>query len=125
MKTDELLTELLAEVRGLRGDLASRKPCAGAPIEPAVTTLMRCISDFAEGPRPFSTWELLDAATLPECAALRDAIVTVLGANDATNAKRLGRLLMRNEGVDMGGLTLVRDGEERGVARWRVEGFLD
>jgi len=104
---------LTAEVAGLRAALPIRKP-----VEPsqAEAELVCCIHRFA-GELPFSTWMLLDHCTLPDSGELRDAI---RGAVGSENGKKLGRLLKRLEDVDVGGLQLVRLGNEGGTARWSV-----
>lgn len=108
-----LLEQLVAEVRGLRADLArDRRPLSHlsrddrerlARILPAV--------GGALGSDLFTARELVEHRS----PALRVAL-------HALNAKQLGRLLQRAEGRPLGAFIVQRDGVEVGAVLWRLVG---
>lgn len=119
----DLLLELLGEVRALRGEVQELRSEIRAPRRPGFSTedraLVRAIFG-AVGPRPFTAAEILDYLRPPElkgagaiCAALRAAI-------EVPNSRRLGKLLKRIHGLDVDGLQVVREGEDREGASWSV-----
>lgn len=121
--TDEglgLLRTLLAEQRQLREELQALRSSVergrDKPAPPAgIAEHLRAISAMVEG-RSFSINELLaHAAILSEGKALREVIVGMVGA---LNGKRLGKLLRRIEGQDIGGLRVERVGADRLGAIW-------
>jgi hypothetical protein len=104
----ELLELLLVEIRGLRADLANRREAPRvvtedrqilAAVLPAIAT--------AVGDRLFTVSELQRHARLAEFGSLRAAIERAGGGN------RLGRLLKRAAGYDVGGLRVEHIGEDR------------
>jgi hypothetical protein len=116
----KLLSELIAEIRGLRADLAASAPRAREPIaayDADVVELLRAISSASEG-RKFTVSGLLETISdRAEDRRLRDSIVAALGTVDG---RRLGQLLRRVEGADIDSLSVARVGEGRDGIAWRV-----
>jgi hypothetical protein len=122
-RLESLLELILAEVRGLRADLAASVPRPRKPIaayDRNDAELLRAIASTSEG-RKFSVSELLERVELVEDRAadrrLRQAIVAALGTVDG---RRLGQLLRRVEGADIEQLRVVRVGENRDGIAWRI-----
>lgn len=111
--------ELVAEVRGLRRDLAASAPRAVMPIAACDIELLRAIAATSEG-RKFTVSELLETISdRAEDRRLRNAIVAALGG---VNGRSLGKLLRRVEGSDIEQLRVVRVGEGRDGIAWRIAG---
>jgi hypothetical protein len=105
----EVMRELVAEVKGLRADLAARRgPTPDAQDE----ELLRVIAEHVEH-RVFSAAELVAHAALESAVQLREVL-------RGRNARKLGRVLMRLEGRALNGLVLYRNGEDRNGLVWRV-----
>jgi hypothetical protein len=125
-RLESLLELILAEVRGLRADLATSAsralPPAAAPYDPAAAELLRAIAARSEG--PFTVAELLLRAEVVadrvEDERLRSAIVGALGE---LNGKRLGQLLRRVENTDVDSLCVARVGRARDGVSWCVATF--
>jgi hypothetical protein len=108
--TEALLREILVELRGLRADLAPRRPTPRADFGEH----LRAISAVV-GNRVFSVNELLEFAGLPEGEALRAALVALVGS---LNGRRLGKFMREIEGRDVAGLRVERVGEDRLGIAW-------
>ena len=109
----DLLREIRDEIRGLRADLAGR----GADPRGQHADLaehLHAVAVIVER-RIFSINELLAHAAIPEGEAIRAAIIGMVGS---LNGKRLGKLLRRIEGENIGGLRIERVGEDRLGAAW-------
>ncbi len=78
--------------------------------KPDAATVIAAIAD-AVGQRIFSVTELMHHAAADD--ALRAALAGM-------NAKQIGKLLHKNAGVNFGGCSVERMGEERGGALWRI-----
>ena len=107
-----LLSELVAEVRGLRADLArDRRPAAHAADHVAfMLALGAAVAD-----RAFSAREVNQHAALVD-GALRAA----LAAAGLVNARRIGKFFRTIEGQTIGGLRLDRIGSDSEGVVWRV-----
>ena len=106
-----LLETLIAEVRGLRSDLARDRwpPRVLSRVDcDRLSRLLPAIAG-ALGSDSFASRDLLTH----ESAAVR------LVVHDFT-AKKLGRLLLRAEGVPIDGLRVQRAGVELGVVLWKI-----
>jgi hypothetical protein len=107
-------SEILAEVRALRAELAVR---GARPAPESVAELVRCLSQLPAG-TAFSVAELLEHAQV--VPATRAAIIAAVGA---PNGRKLGKLLRRIEGLDFDGACIVRSGSTREGVSWRLEGL--
>ncbi len=109
-----LLRDIVDEIKGLRSDLAAVERQRSAPRrlsradEEALVALFPALA-AAVGTRTFSVHELHEHARLPvaPAVALRAALAAV------GNPRRIGRLLRRAEGVDVGGYRIVANGHSR------------
>lgn len=111
-----LLEQIAADVRALR-EAAEH----GREIRPQADTsadLLRVIR-AAVGDCVFTCADLVEHAALPTAAELQAAMIAAVGS---TNARRIGKLLRKVEGIGAGGLTVRRVGEDRGGAIWMVAG---
>jgi hypothetical protein len=95
-----------------RGSALSRKDRV------ALSLLLPAIAD-AVGDANFAARDLMNRATAN--ADLRKALAQVLGPLCGDSARPLGGLLKRGAGVAEGGLRVVRLGEVREGAIWKVE----
>ena len=107
-----LLSELVAEVRGLRADLTrDRRPAAHAADHVAfMLALGAAVAD-----RAFSAREVNQHAALVD-GALRAALA---GAG-LVNARRIGKFFRTIEGQTIAGLRLDRIGSDSEGVVWRV-----
>ena len=122
---DDVLRQLVQEVRQLQRRVADlevrpRRRLAGQDHE-AATVLLPVIA-AAIGAQSFVVAELLAlaATAAPGADALRLAIAGAAGPLDAGTGRRLGKLLRRLDGADVGGLTVARIGRESAGAIWCV-----
>ena len=106
--TDDLLRQLLAEVRGLRADLRQ----APAGIDHA-DLLRELRADF--GVAPFTARGLLQLVEDYPDGDLGAVLRRVVNLDDATAAVQLGRLLAAMPGLE-------RAGNKRGVRLYRLRG---
>jgi hypothetical protein len=104
--------ELRLEVRQLRADLAGRR--ARRPSHVEIEAHLAAIASVVGG-RLFSVKELLAHAAIPEGAALRLAIIGMVGS---LNGKRLGKFLRSIEGEEIGAHRIERVGAERDGISW-------
>ncbi len=104
----ELLELLLAEMRGLRADLAPT-----SRVESSVAGLIAKCPGTA---LPFSASDLVDHCHLAQAAALRAALTDACGG--VLDARRVGKLLQRIQGVPQDGVVIRRHGEDREGALW-------
>jgi hypothetical protein len=90
--TDDLLRELVVEVRGLRADLRRKRD------EPALIAAL----DAEFGSAPFTVAGLVSIALEDPCGELAAALEACIDMNacDRARATQLGMLLSRLEGVD-------------------------
>jgi hypothetical protein len=114
---DDLLRELVAEVRGLRADITRRqRRRLFEPDRAALAKLLPIIATAVEY-RVFTVRMLVEHAKLPQATALREAIDAVGGAH------ALGHLLKRSDGCRVAGFVLDSvDGNDRDGRMWRVSG---
>ena len=115
---EAILRELVAEVRGLRADLA-RQPRASTLTREDRARLAAILpaAGGVFGPELFLTRDLFAS----ESAALQLVL-------DGLTAKQLGRLFRRADGQAIDGYLIQRDGSELNTALWRivaVHGFLE
>jgi hypothetical protein len=115
----ELLVEIRDDQRRLLRLFEEARPRVVPKGDPRAGELVLAIEATACG-RAFTSTELIVAASLPEAAALRDAIVATVAR---LNARALGKLLRRIEGCDFDGLSVQRIGDDRGGVLWRVSRF--
>lgn len=103
--SDELLRELIVEVRGLRADLRRQAPADAA-------ALVEALSEFFGG-GPFTSTGVLLAAE--ESPSLADALADVIDMNlpEPARVVSLGKLLATLP-------ELVSAGDRRGARLWRV-----
>jgi hypothetical protein len=104
------LDTLIAEFRKLREVLEGRR----VPRDERHAELVRQVARAA-GEAAFSSSELIRHAQIDE--ALRAAIEACSGLS----GRRLGRLLRRLEGVELGGHAIERCGEDSGGVIWLVK----
>ena len=107
----ECVVELLREIRDLLRRAEDRATGRRVPRDDRHVALVRAIAGAARG-LAFTSAELIAHAQVE--GALRDALV----ACDALNARRLGKLLRRIEGVEIGGLVVERVGESGEGVVW-------
>jgi hypothetical protein len=107
--TDDLLRELIAEVRGLRADLTrDRRPALSREDRARLARLLPVIGATL-GPDLFLTAELFER----DSAALRLVLAGL-------TVKQLGRLLRRAVDTPIDGYLVVREAVEAGAVVWRV-----
>ena len=112
----ELVAAVLAqsaEIRGLRADLAAGRGAPNAGSE-AMANLLREIVAYC-GDQAFSTSAL--TAHAEGAPALSAAII---GAAGILNARAVGKVLKKWEGVDVGGLQVQRLGLDAAGVIWKV-----
>jgi hypothetical protein len=112
-ETNALLRELLAEIRGLRADLAGR------PTAPKAASLQELIDAiaFAVGDKAFTAKELVTHAEALPAERLKNA----LNAAGGTNHKCIGRLLLRMSKQEFSGWRIKRLFRERDGLLWIIE----
>lgn len=104
----ELLGDLVAEVRGLRADLAaSRRRPSRIALLPVIAA--------AVADRAFSAVELVQHAEMVD-----DGLRTALDAAHLTTARQVGKTLRALEGRTIRGLRLARIGTDRDGVVWRM-----
>jgi hypothetical protein len=108
-----LLGELVAEVRGLREDLAARAPPPASNNE-AVAELLRQIREYCAD-SAFST-----SALTAHAEGVPALSVAIIGAAGILNARAVGKVLKKWEGVDVGGLQVKRRGVDAAGVVWQV-----
>ncbi|HZH10567.1 MAG TPA: hypothetical protein VEZ24_09360 [Microvirga sp.] len=113
-ETNTLLRALIAEVKGLRADLARQ---TGAE-DPASTLgdLVEAIA-FTVGDRVFTAPELAKFAE----AAPPEKLQIALHAAGGTNPRKVGKLLRRMEKQECGGWRVVQIGSDRDGLLWKVQ----
>jgi hypothetical protein len=112
-ETSALLRELIAEVRGLRVDLARH---AGAPTPTeGLANLLEAIA-FTVGDREFTAPELAQFAEI----APPEKLLTALHEAGGTNPRKVGKLLRRLEKQECGGWRVVQIGNDREGILWKV-----
>lgn len=113
---------LLHEVRALRSDIAalgaarqrgSVRAADGAALANLLPEIARSVGSRYE----WTARELLAHAQLAD-AALLETITRTTGPLDRGTTRRLGRLLRRAHGIEIGGLAVERIGDGAGVAIW-------
>src|SRR5262245_13164504 len=95
----EWLVAILEELRALR-DHPERRRKRLSPRDRAALAVILPLIAVAIGDRAFTVHELMEHGTLPTRTTLRMAIERV------GDARKLGRLLRRGEGVDIDGYRL-------------------
>ena len=111
---DALGREILAELRAIRLLLEQR---AARPLEARHAELVAVIRETV-GDAAFNAAELIEfGETVPVIA---DALAA---AGVGLNARKVGRLLRKVEGVNFGGFVIVRRGEDRDGIVWRLVGL--
>lgn len=110
-----LLADLVAEVRGLRADMAGRAapPALRKDQSDALAALLPVLAGIY-GDSRFSCWECVDVANQK----------TVNGANmkialAGRTAQQLGKLLAQGIGRDFAGIQIVRDGSDANGNLWK------
>jgi hypothetical protein len=117
MSTDEtnaLLRELLAEIRGLRADLAGKETVASEAA--GFQGLIEAIA-FAVGDREFTAVELAQFSD----AAPPERLQQALHAAGGTNPRKVGKLLHRLSKLELSGWQVLRIGVERDGLIWKVK----
>jgi hypothetical protein len=104
------LDALIAEVRAVRRLLEARQ----APRDDRHAALLQAIAGAA-GTAAFTAAELIAHAQVE--GALRSALMASCGMN----ARKLGRMLRRLEGAELGGYAIERCGEESAGVIWTVK----
>jgi len=117
-----LLRELLIELREVRAELRAlrerpRVTPGSRTYEQRATLLLALFERAADS--VFSTSELAADATRPGNETLREAILRANGGS--LNPRHLGKLLRALEGVNIGGLRIVRCGVDRLGVIWTVK----
>jgi hypothetical protein len=112
-ETNELLRELIAEVRGLRAALA-RQPGDQSPSS-SLADLVEAIA-FTVGDREFTAPELAKFAEV----APPEKLLTALHEAGGTNPRKVGKLLRRMEKQECGGWRVVQIGTDREGIIWKV-----
>jgi hypothetical protein len=108
--TDDLLRELIAEVRGLREDLRAGRaaPSLSRTDRVLVGKLLAPIAGVF-GSEPFTSAEVVEHKS--------DALRVVCGG---LSARQLGPLLRRATNVPIGGLVVTCLGTEAGAVLWQI-----
>lgn len=108
---ETLLRELVAEVRGLRADLArqGRPDSTLSRADRAQLAQMLPAIAGVYGPETFSARDLVEDD--------RPAVRLVV---QGRSVKQLGKLLARADGVAIEGLMLQRQGREYQVTQWQI-----
>jgi hypothetical protein len=109
---DELLHEILSEVRALRAEFRAAVPNRRARSE-GDEELLRLILEATEG-RKFSAFELIDHLEIADAAPLRAALLAVAGS---LSTMKVGKLLQRLERLQ-GDIILERVGRDRLGVVW-------
>ena len=109
-ETVALLRQLIAEVRGLREDLRSRRPAPSLSRADLIRLgeMLPAIGGVF-GPELFNSAEVYQHPA----AALRVAC-------RGLTVKQIGRLLRRAVDIPIGGHMVVREGAEAGAVLWRI-----
>jgi hypothetical protein len=113
-ETINILRQLVAEVRGLRADLARQHTGDLGGDDAQTANLLSAIGE-AVGDRLFTSCELLEHAKViagPLCA--------VLDALNVATPRRLGKCLSRIEGRECAGLAVQRVGTDADGIIWKV-----
>jgi len=113
-ETNDLLRALLAEIRGLRADLAGKG--LAAPKTASLQDLIDAIA-FTVGDRAFTAGELIAFADV----APPERLQNVLHAAGGTNPRKVGKLLHRLSKQDLSGWQVLRIGFERDGIIWKVQ----
>src|SRR5687767_1868117 len=112
--TSVMLAAILAELKGLRADLAiSRTPLTDRQ---KLANLLHVIAETV-GDNLFTCSDLLLRIPAPNDAAMRAAILQAVGVE---SPRRIGKLLKRYEGLEAGGFRIIRVGQERDGVLWQV-----
>jgi hypothetical protein len=109
--TDDQVEAMLRELRAIRQAVERRH----VPRDERHVVLLTAIAAAAAG-TAFTTGELIAHAKIE--GALREAIMMSCGG---LNGRKLGRLLRRLEGVELGGHAIERCGEDSGGVIWLVK----
>jgi hypothetical protein len=117
-QTDNLLRELVAEVRGLRADL--RRRAAAVPIADRLIQAVHALL----GSDVFTAPQLIALADSPLSTRLelRGVVEDIVGGIDRPGAGRVfGRFLRKNSQHAVDGVQLVSLGKSRGGLVYRIE----
>src|SRR5690606_23362179 len=119
----KVLREVRAEQRAIRALLEARQPIDRAKDSAADVELVHAIHGVMSTER-FAAWQIIDLALDGglQYQRLRAAIEAAL--SDPTS-QCLGITLRRLDGRELNGLMVVREGEERGAALWRLRDLRD
>jgi hypothetical protein len=120
-RIENLIVELIAEVRGLRADFRAATPMAGKSQDDVLAGHLAAIERHVQR-RTFTVLDLVEHCEVAESEALRDALIGLAGA---LNGRRVGQALARMEGVNLDGLMVRRSGTGREGAYWRVCEFAE
>ena len=112
--TITLLRQLVAEVRGLRADLARQHVGEQGGDDVRTANLLSGIAD-AIGDRLFTSAELLEHAKV-----IAGPLPAVLDALNVATPRRLGKCLGRIEGRECAGLAVQRVGTDVDGIIWKV-----
>ena len=125
-QTLEVLTEISAKLdclpalaealQRVLGVLARHQTDGADSRQVAIAEMVRLIRARAEDAL-FSSSELIADCLHPANVALRDAVTAALGD---TSAMKLEHLLKKIEGINYGGIAIVRHGEDRDGIVWRA-----
>jgi hypothetical protein len=115
---NEMIRAQLVSLPGAIAAASQRRSAISGKDRDALSLLLPAISD-AIGDANFAVRDLMNRATAD--ADLRKALAQVLGPLSGGSARRLGGLLKRGAGVAQGGRRVVRLGEVREGAIWKVE----
>lgn len=107
-RTNDLLAQLLALSR--RPSMSPRDADAAAAVLPEIARVF--------GADAFEAGDVVDEAG--RTAAMRSALLQAVGAESRQRARRLGILLARIQGLDVGGLRVHRAYQGRSGAVWRI-----
>lgn len=110
-----LLRRIANDVAALRAERTRHAPAAN---DAAVLELLGAIHE-AVATRAFTTRDLVERAALPRAWRLQVAIASVVG-RPSSPARVLGKALRRIDGVNFGGLSVKRIGDDRAGALWMV-----
>jgi hypothetical protein len=106
--TDDLLRDVLAEIRGLREDMRAARPSLNLDDRAALARILPAVAG-AYGETAFTSRDLFD-----------DPSPAVHFVVKGLSAKSIGKLLARAEGTPIAGLMVVRDGRAINVTQWRI-----
>ena len=112
-ETNALLRALIAEVKGLRADLARQ-----IGVEDPASTMADLVEAiaFTVGDRVFTAPELAKFAE----AAPPEKLQIALHAAGGTNPRKVGKLLSRLEKQECGGWRVIQIGTDREGIIWKV-----